>query len=51
VDIKKYIKAKIKFLESEFNMKLIEEEISHLYELKTEIAVDNYIHDLFMIKL
>lgn len=51
MDIKKYIKAKIQFLRREFCMNLTDEEIAHFYELKTEIAVDNYAHDLFMVKL
>ena len=49
--IEKYIKAKIKFLEKQFCMRLSETEIDHFYELKTETEVDNYAHDLFMTKL
>lgn len=49
-DIKKYIKAKIKFL-SQFGIYPNEKETAHFYELKTETAVDNYARQLFDNKL
>lgn len=51
MSIKTYIKQKIKMLRQEFCMNLTTSEIAHLYELKTEVAVDNYVQDLFMRKL
>ena len=51
MSIKSYIKEKIKMLRKEFYMNLTESELAHFYELKTEIAVDNYVQDLFVKKL
>ena len=51
VDLKTYIKGKIKMLRKEFHIRLTESEIQHLKSLQTEIAVDNYCHDLFMKRL
>ena len=51
MDIKQYIKGKIKFLKKEFHMTLTEEEIDHFYSLKTENDVDRYVRDLFSEKL
>lgn len=49
-ELKKYIKTKIKFLK-QFGIYPNEKEKEHMYSLKTEVAVDNYVHDLFMVKL
>ncbi len=43
-----YIKEKIKMLRKDFHIRLTDEEIAHIHSLETEIAVDNYCHDLFM---
>ena len=51
VDLKTYIKDKIKMLKKEFHIRMTENEIQHLKSLQTEIAVDNYCHDLFMKRL
>ena len=48
--VQKYAKAKIKFLE-QFGIYPNKEETDHFYELTTEIAVDNFAHDLFINKL
>ena len=48
--VQKYAKAKIKFL-SQFGIYPDKKETEHFYELPTEIAVDNFAHELFMIKL
>lgn len=41
-DLKTYIKKKIEMLEKDFCIRLTNTQIRHFYELKTEIAVDNY---------
>lgn len=41
-DLKSYIKGKIKMLERDFRIQLTSVERLHFYELKSEIAVDNY---------
>jgi len=50
-ELKKYIKEKIRMLTKEFHFNLTNEELHHFYELKTEVAVDNYAHDIFVRKL
>lgn len=41
-----YIKAKLKMIQKEFMIKMTAEQIAHMQSLKSEIAVDNYAHDL-----
>ena len=46
--LKDYTKKKIQMLERDFYIYPTAEEIKHFYELKTEIAVDNYALTLIM---
>lgn len=46
-DIQSYIKHKIKLLR-QLCVRLTNEQLEHLLSLKTEIAVDNYAHDLIV---
>ena len=43
-----YIKAKLKILHRDFYIDPTEAEIKHLYELKTQTAIDNAILTLIM---
>ena len=43
--MKQYIKEKIKILK-QFGITLNSEQLEHIRSLKTEIAVDNFAHDL-----
>lgn len=43
---KQYIKAKIKMLRNEMYIQPTEEEIDHLYLLKTDVAIDNAVHSI-----
>jgi hypothetical protein len=49
--LKAYTKAKIKMLQRDFYMNLSDQEKEHMYALKTETAVDRYVHDLFFTKM
>lgn len=46
ISLDKYIKEKIRMLKKDFMIKLTPEQIAHIRELKNEIQVDNYAHDL-----
>lgn len=46
-----YIRDKIHFLKKEFNIDLTPQEFVHMYELKSEIAVDNFAKTLIYNKL
>ena len=43
---KQYIKAKLKMLQNEMYIKPTEEEVEHLYSLKTDVAIDNAVHSI-----
>lgn len=45
--IEEYIDQKIDMLIYDFKIRLTESEIKYMKTLKTEIAVDNFAHDLF----
>ena len=47
MDINTYIKHKIKILK-QLCIRLTNEQLEHMLSLKTEIAVDNYAHDLIV---
>jgi hypothetical protein len=44
--LKQYIREKIRMLRKDFCIDLTDEQIAHMRSLKSEIAVDNYAHDL-----
>lgn len=46
-----YVKEKIKMLKRDFRIRLTDAEVAHIHSLKTEIAVDNFCHALFMKRL
>lgn len=46
-----YISEKIRMLEGGFRIWITPEEKAHFYQLETEIAVDNYAHDILIKKL
>ena len=46
VNPKQYIKAKLKMLRNEMFIKPTEEEVEHLYSLKTSVAIDNAVHSI-----
>ena len=45
IDIKKYIKHKLKLLKELFIF-LNKEELEHIYSLESEIAIDNFVRDI-----
>ena len=44
--IKNYIRSKIKMLKNEMLIDPTEEEIRHLLELRTHVAIDNAVHSI-----
>ena len=44
--IKSYIRSKLKMLRNEMLIDPTEEEIEHLKELKTTVAIDNAVHSI-----
>lgn len=46
-----YIGGKIMMLTDEFCIRLTEAEIDHMWSLKSEKAVDQYVHDILVEKL
>ena len=46
-----YIGSKLIMLTDEFRIKLTETEIDHMWSLKSEKAVDQYVHDILINKL
>ena len=46
--ISQYIEAKLKMLSKDFKIKPTLEEKAHMYELTSEISVDNYAHTLLI---
>ena len=50
-ELELYIEEKIKMLKRDFRIRLSDAEAAHIHSLKTEIAVDNFCHTLFMKRL
>lgn len=48
IPLPRYIKQKIKMLNRDFYIRLTDEDIRHFNELTTEIAVDNFAHQLIL---
>lgn len=46
--LNQYIEEKLKMLSRDFKIKPSLEEKAHMYELTSEIAVDNYAHTLLI---
>jgi hypothetical protein len=46
VSADRYVDAKLKMLKCEMLIEPTDEEIAHLYELKTETAIDNAVHSI-----
>ena len=46
INPEQYVKAKLKMLKNEMYIKPTEEEIAHLYSLKTDVAIDNAVHSI-----
>ena len=44
--VEQYVEAKIKILKRDFRVNPTDEEINHLYTLKTQTAIDNACHSI-----
>ena len=46
ISLDKYIQEKIRMIKKDFCIPMTDEQIAHMQELKSEIAVDNYAQDI-----